>query len=207
MIGAGRSHPPLLGAHVIPTNARKKFQFNVTPSDRQLWAIGMVVVQWSSVEQMVKAFVHSFTNENDPNDPVRREFDSIRSLALRLDQWEKLTKQHIQADWLQPMLDLVNETRHLADMRDKIIHGTWSDKENAQTIAHEAHGPFSWGKPGHPFSWKLDYNGIMQVALRIDQLQHQMFQFALRAAGVGNSGADFRLGSALRRIQNAPNRP
>ncbi|MBR0735172.1 hypothetical protein JQ636_38365 [Bradyrhizobium japonicum] len=42
------------GVCMIPTNARKKFQFNVTPSDRQLWAIGMVIVQWTSIEQMVK---------------------------------------------------------------------------------------------------------------------------------------------------------
>lgn len=194
------------GALVIPTNARKKFQFNIAPSDRQLWAIGMVVVQWSSVEQMVKVFVHSFTDENESDDPVRKEFDLTRSLASRLDQWEKLTKQYVQADWLQPMLDLINETRHLADMRDKIIHGAWSDKENALTAAHEAHGPFSWGKPGHPFSWKLDYGGILKVALRIDQLQYQMFQLALKASGVGNSGADFRIGSALRRLQNLPNR-
>jgi hypothetical protein len=39
---------------MIPTNARKKFNFNVAPSDRQLWAIGMVIVQWTSIEQMVK---------------------------------------------------------------------------------------------------------------------------------------------------------
>ena len=194
----------LLGAHMIPTNARKKFRFSVTPSDRQLWAIGMVIVQWSSIEQMVKIFVHAFTNEDDPSDPVRKVFDSTRSMSIRLDQWEELAKQHIQQSWLQPMLALINESRQVQDMRDKIVHGVWSDKENAQVMSSDAHGPFSWGKPGHPFSWKLDYNGILQVALRIDRLHAEMFQFVLKASGVGNSGADFMLGTALRRIQNAP---
>jgi hypothetical protein len=192
---------------MIPTSARKKFQFNVAPSDRQLWAIGMVVVQWSAIEEMIKVFVHSFTDEDDANDLIRKVFDTTRPLVMRLDQWEALAKQHIRTEWLQPMLDLISETRQLADLRDKIIHGVWGDKENAQTILHEAHGPFSWGKPGHPFSWKLDYHSILGVALRIDRLQKSMFDFAYRASGVGNSGADFTFGSALRRIQKAPNRP
>jgi hypothetical protein len=192
---------------MIPTSARKKFQFNVAPSDRQLWAIGMVVVQWSAIEEMIKVIVHSFTDEDDANDLIRKVFDTTRPLVMRLDQWEALAKQHIRTEWLRPMLDLISETRQLADLRDKIIHGVWSDKENAQTISHEAHGPFSWGKPGHPFSWKLDYHGILGVALRIDRLQKSMFDFAHRASGVGNSGADFTFGSALRRIQKAPNRP
>ena len=41
----------------------------------------------------------------------------------------------------------------------------------------------SWGKPGHPFSWKLDYQGILSVALRIDSLHKEMLDFAFRAGG------------------------
>jgi hypothetical protein len=190
---------------MIPINARKKFSFDVAPSDRQLWAIGMVVVQWTSIEQMVKVFVHALTDENDPSDPVRRKFDSTRPMRMRLDQWEELTKQNIQPAWQRPLLDLINETRQVQDMRDKIIHGTWSDKENARDISPEAHGPFDWGKPGHSFSWKLNYLGILEVALRIDRLQREMFEFAIRANG--QPGGDFTIGVALRRIQNAPKSP
>jgi hypothetical protein len=184
---------------MIPTNARKKFNFNVAPSDRQLWAIGMVVVQWTSIEQMVKVFVHAFTDENDADDPVRTKFDSTRPMQMRLDQWEELTKQNIQPEWQNPLLDLINEVRQVQDMRDKIVHGTWSDKENAQEVSAEAHGPFSWGQPGHPFSWKLNYQGILEVALRIDRLQHEMFAFALRAQG--QASESFSIGAALRKIQ------
>jgi hypothetical protein len=192
---------------MIPTNARKRFSFNVVPSDRQLWAIGMVVVQWTSIEQMVKVFVHALTDENDANDPVRKKFDSTRPMQMRLDQWEELTKQSIQSIWQKPLLDLINQTRQVQDMRDKIVHGTWSDKENARNASEEAHGPFSWGKPGHPFTWKLNYQGILDVALRIDRLQREMFEFALKANGQEPPRGDFTIGSALRRIQNAPKLP
>jgi len=186
---------------MIPTNARKKFNFDFAPSDRQLWAIGMVVVQWTSIEQMVKAFFHSFTDENDPNDPIRKQFDSTRSMQMRLDQWAELTKQRIQPSWQSPLLDLINRARQVQDMRDKIVHGTWSDKENAQTISSEAYGPFSWGMPGHPFSWKLDYQGILAVALQIDGLQKQMLDFAFRAVGEPHRSEGVRIGVALRQIQ------
>jgi hypothetical protein len=187
---------------MILINVRKKFRSDVTPSDRQLWAIGMVVVRWTLIEQYVTAYVHSFTNGNDANDTVRRRFDSTRAMQSRLDQWEELSRKNLQAGWLRPMLDLINEVRQLLDMRDKIVHGTWSDKENATMIAPEAHGPFSWGNPGHPFSWRLDYHGILNVALRMDRLQGAMFDFVLKASGVGNSGKDFTISSALKRIQN-----
>lgn len=189
------------GACMIPTNARKKFQFNVTPSDRQLWAIGMVIVQWTSIEQTVKVFVHAFTDENDPDDPIRRKFDATRSMQLRLDLWAELTNERIQPSWRTPLHDLINKTRQIQDMRDKIVHGTWSDKENAQTVLQEAHGPFSWGKPGHAFSWKLDYQGILNVALRIDSLHKEMFDFAFRANGQTQGREWFMLGQALRKIQ------
>ena len=107
----GKIREAASGAHMIPTSARTKFKFQVTPSDRQLWAIGMVVVQWTVIEEYIKIFVHAFTDENNANDPIRQVFDSTRSLQLRLDQWEELSRQHIQAEWLSRMLKLINEIR------------------------------------------------------------------------------------------------
>lgn len=201
----GKIREAASGAHMIPTSARTKFKFQVTPSDRQLWAIGMVVVQWTVIEEYIKIFVHAFTDENNANDPIRQVFDSTRSLQLRLDQWEELSRQHIQAEWLSRMLKLINEIRQLADQRDKIVHGVWSDKQNSDQIGTEAHGPFSWGKPGHPFSWKLSYGDILGVALKMDQLQGAMFEFAFLASAVPH-GDQFTFGSALRRIQNVQDR-
>ena len=88
-------------------NSRKKFKFDVTPSDRQLWAIGMVVVRWTLIENLVKAFVHVFTDEDDADDPVRKAFDATRSMQLRLDRWQELSRQHLQTEWVPRMLSLI----------------------------------------------------------------------------------------------------
>jgi hypothetical protein len=161
----------------------------------------MVSVQWTLIEQMVKVYVHSLTDESDPDDQIRKQFDSTRSMQMRLDQWEDLTKKHIQISWQNPLLDIINEIRQVQDMRDKVIHGAWSGKEGgSEPSIDEAHGPFSWGGPGHPFSWKLDYHGVLKVALRIDDLHRKMFQFAFSAAGQSGLSEGFTIGSALRRI-------
>ena len=151
--------------------ARKKFRMDVAPSDRQLWAIGMVCVQWSSIESLVKVFVHALTDVDDPDDPDRKRFDATRAMATRLDQWQELTAERVQPPWAAQLLALINETRQLQDLRDKIIHGAWSDKENSNLPpSGEAHGAFSWGRPGKPFSWKLTYGEIVAVAQRMDAL-------------------------------------
>jgi len=161
----------------------------------------MVIVQWTSIEQMVKVFAHAFTDEDDPNDAVRKKFDATKPMQARLDQLAELTKQLILPSWQPPLLDLINKTRQVQDMRDKIVHGTWSNKENAQEISTEAHGPFSWGNLSHPFSWRLDYQGILGVALRIDSLHKEMLDFAFRAGGQSKPTEGFRVGQALRQIQ------
>lgn len=184
---------------MIPNNARKKFRFNPAPSDRQLWAIGVVVVQWAAIEEMVKVFVHSFTDKKNPNDPLRKQFDAIRPMQKRIDVWEDLSKVGLKPEWVRSMLEIINETRNIQDLRDKIVHGTWGDKKTVEQGA-DTHGPFSLGKPGHPFDWKLDYGGILNVAVRIDHLHARMFDLALTANGEGQV-PQFRFGDALRRIQ------
>jgi len=110
--------------------SRKKFRSKVVPSDRQLWAIGMVAVQWSAVEAMSKIYVQGLTDENEP---ARLEFEKTWSSGPRLDQWERLAQERVQPPWKGPLLKLINEVRQAQELRDKIIHGTWGDEQNAQS--------------------------------------------------------------------------
>jgi hypothetical protein len=188
-------------------NARKKFKRNVAPSDEQLWAIGMVCVLWSYVEQLVTAFVHGMTDQDDPHDPDRARFDTTRAMMARLEQWKQLTAERMEARWRDRLLPLINETRQLADLRDKIVHGTWSDKENSSTPpTGEAHGAFSWGRPGKPFTWRLTYDDIVRIALRIDAHHSNLFSFCADAAGIEPGQPNFTVGNAVRRVSRVPKR-
>jgi hypothetical protein len=184
---------------MLTTSARKKFKFQVEPSDRQLWAIGMVAVTWTAIEFMVTTQVHALT---DTGSAERKAFDSTRSMDLRLDQWDELVRQKIIEPWQNTLRGLVNEARHVKDMRDKIIHGMWGGKQNDPKLPDsgtEAHGAFRFGKPHAPFSWQLNYGDILKVALRIDTLQLNLFEFCFEAAEV-KPGETFVFSDALKRI-------
>ena len=43
----------------MSATARKKLRFQITPSDGQLWAIGMVAVQWTAIESFITVFAHA----------------------------------------------------------------------------------------------------------------------------------------------------
>lgn len=187
--------------------ARQKFRFQVTPSDRQLWAIGMVAVQWGAIEQFVKVFVHGLTNPDDAKDPARKLFDSTRPMHMRLSQWTTLTTERMNAPWRERLLPLINETRQVQDLRDKIMHGAWDDNERSGPFdPRDAHGVFSWGQPRSPFSWKLTYGDILKVALRMEQLQVNLIAFCVDA-GDKSLGQNPNCGDALRRISNIPSLP
>jgi hypothetical protein len=153
-------------------SARKKFNFQVAPSNRQLWAIGMVAVQWSSIEQWMTVMVNGLT-QNDQD--TRKQYNSTWSFSARIDIWEHLADTKIIEPWRQMMLALVNEVRQVQDMRDKIIHASWGGEKGENPYQNQADKAFNWSKPHHPFNWKLDYGSILKVALRIDQLHLRFF--------------------------------
>jgi len=177
-------------------NARKKFRFQVQPSDRQLWAIGMVAVQWTGIEFMLTSCAQGLTDDGEPE---RTKLDSTRAMDARLDQFEELVKKRVLPDWQKRLLELTNEARQVKELRDKIVHGMWGSKQNSSAEETDAHGAFRWGKPQVPFNWKLDYGSILKVALRIDGLQYQLMSFSFDANG-GDKGQGVLLGGSLKKI-------
>lgn len=190
---------------MLTDTARKKFRFQIAPSDRQLWAIGMVVVQWSSVETMITIYAHAFTGEKSP---AREQFDRTRALDVRIDQLEDLAKQNTLPQWRERVLGIINEARQVKELRDKIVHGMWGGKENISANDMGAHGPFKFARPNKPnsaFSWKLNYGDILKVAVRIDAVHFAMTDLCFSAHGPIPPGQGVILSDALKRIQHKPN--
>jgi hypothetical protein len=187
---------------MLTDTARKRFKFQVAPSDRQLWAIGMVAVQWTTVETYITIFGHALTESDTPE---RQIFDQTRAMSIRLDQVEALGQQKLLPEWQGRFFALINEARQVQELRDKIIHGMWGGKENSSLETTEAHGPSKFGKPNVAFSWKLNYGDILKVARRIDELQYQLIDYCFKANGPLPEGQGVMLSDALLRIQRKPN--
>lgn len=146
--------------------SKDKFKFQVAPSDRQLWAIGLVVVTWTHIEQLIQVVAHSLTTETSPE---RIEFNQTRAFKLRLDQVKAIIEAELRPPYRETFLNLVAETRITQDLRDKIVHNSWG---GGGTDGSDARGVFNWSKPRPAFDWKLDFGGIKAVAVRIDALAY-----------------------------------
>lgn len=144
--------------------SRAKFKFQIVPSDRQLWAIGLVVVSWTLIEQTMQMIAYGLSAENSEE---RNQFDQNRAFKKRLDLLEDMIKAEMRSPYREAFLALLAETRNAQDLRDKIVHNTWGGDGHQ---GGDARGVFNWSKPNPIFDWKLDFGGIKAVATRIDQL-------------------------------------
>ena len=172
---------------------RRDLPFDVVPTDRQLWAIGLVVTQWSSLELMIQILGHALTEKDSPE---RTEFDSSLRFKRRLRQLRILVETRIMEPWNSEILHVLTEIGSIQNERDKIVHHSFGQSENQLETPNRV--TLDDYRPGRVnYGWKLDYNTIRNVAIKIADLNQKLFEIPLRAAGRPKS---FLLGDALRRI-------
>ncbi len=193
----GSSRSGLDGFAMFPS--RKKFRYQVAPSDRQLWAIGMVVVQWSNLETLLSLTVQPLC-ANDT--AVALEFSSTRAFKLRMDLFETLVERKIRDPERTDLLSIILAVKNLQQQRDRIVHGNWGSEEGAPIDNPSATGAFKWAVPSKPFEWKLDFGRIVKVARDIDEVHARLFSFLVQAAG---NPPQFLVSDALKRISKTPN--
>ena len=183
--------------------ARKKFRFQIAPSDRQLWAIGMVAVQWSQLEMWMTVFVNGLTEDDLP---ARDQFTQTIAFKTRHRQFRALVEGKTLEPYRTSLLAIIDRIAETQQMRDRIIHGTWGSGEAAPNnpLESSATHVFSWQqKPRAPFEWKLTYGQIVETALRIDEIVSAMFEFLLNTAG---RPQHFSTAETLQQIQRKPDR-
>jgi nucleoside-diphosphate-sugar epimerase len=171
--------------------SRKKFQVNVVPSDRQLWAIGLITVQWSHLEMLIKVYMHALAT-----DDARKQFDVTLNTKVRLRQLRDVVTERVTQPYQGEILSLIDRITGMQQERDRVIHGTWAD-EGVGTPERT----FDYGKPRKPFEWKLTYGELVEIALKIDALNVQLLDYAFK---LRTQDDDFTLGDALRRTLHKP---
>jgi hypothetical protein len=153
--------------------SRKKFQTQDLPSDPQLWAIGVIVVRWSSIESLTAAFILGLTDDETPE---RTTFETTWSWSARLEQLVGLATERLMQPWQNRILEILAEVRSVQDLRDKIVHSQWGGPQNKDFVGPDAQ-LFNWTKPQPTFSWNLSFGELMRIAYRIDNLQMAIFNF------------------------------
>jgi hypothetical protein len=185
--------------------ARKKFRFRMPISNRQLRAIGMVAVQWSLLEGHIKGLAHGLYGDDGTG---RAEFDQMVVFKLRHRMMRDLIDRKIMEPFRTDLLGIVDSMGSLAGERDKIIHGTWSSTQppppdaDAPPPSLEATHVFGTAKPKRAFDWALNYERILDTALKIDAVSFDLMNYLAHVAGKPNQ---FLMSDALRRILRKPN--
>jgi hypothetical protein len=91
-----------------------RFSYNPAIPDRQLWAIGMVAVQWSMTEMLVEQQIHIFINGNPD---LLEQYKRIRNFRATLDFFQ--TRIELKA--AEPLRShasvLVGRIRNLSSQR------------------------------------------------------------------------------------------
>ena len=92
------------------SNWRKKFRFQVTPSDAQLMAIGLVAVQWSILESYIKAIAHGLFQD----DAAREKFDQTLVFRHRLRIVRDLIAERVMAPFSEDLIAIIDRIGALA---------------------------------------------------------------------------------------------
>lgn len=103
---------------MIVTNARRKFRLDPMLTDRQLWALGMIICQWSTLEQIVDQHARAFF-EGD----ALSEYDKTRSFSARRKIWISMIKAKIAEPHRAGYLEFIATVADLQSQRDNYAHG------------------------------------------------------------------------------------
>lgn len=147
---------------------RKQFQFVTQASDRQLWAIGMVVVQWSNFEQYVLMTARTLLEHA----PERLSaFNNDRRMERRLDMLADAIGEEVAEPYRGRLQKLLIVARQLKQERDKFAHNAWGyDGEAGDAAPEEANSNFDWSGDRKATTWKLDFGRIKETAVNLDKL-------------------------------------
>jgi hypothetical protein len=90
--------------------------------DRQLWAIGMVVVQWGMTETLIDQEIRVLIADDLE---LQGQYQRIRNFQPVVDFFQDLVERQLTEPLRAKALELITRVRNLSSQRDEIIHRLW----------------------------------------------------------------------------------
>jgi len=179
--------------------SREPFPYNPAVTDRQLWAVGMIVVQWSMTEFIIDNHIRKLI-ANDQQ--LTEQLNAARRFQQMADLWESQIKINVQESLRAEALELVRRARDLNSQRDEVIHRAWGGGIQGGSWAtenYETTDPAILRKTGDKFKtksedaratlhWRLTFNRLRQMAREMAALNAAMLQAFLHDSAPSLSG-------------------
>jgi hypothetical protein len=161
--------------------SRHNFVYKPGMPDRQLWALGMVMVQWGMTEFLVDLQIHKFMGDN-PN--LNSKFKRLRNFKQTTEFFQELVDLRLNGVKRQHATSLITRIKNLSSQRDEIVHRMWGGgmqgtgpgdpDTDAQLSIKVGEKPSGKHPALRTIRWRLDFAGLRKIALAMAELNRDM---------------------------------
>lgn len=178
--------PPILENEPLWFPSRMRFDFNPAVPDRQLWAIGMVVVQWGMLESLIDKEIRNFI---EGDDALLDQYNNLRNLRDTLDLFQRQIELKSQEPLRSNAAFFVGRIRNIASQRNEIMHRLWGGgmpndswnrssgpERDAALLRQDGEKPRKTKSQDAraTIHWALTFNGIRKIATDIATLNRDI---------------------------------
>lgn len=178
----------------FPFRTRDRYPYDPGVSDRQLWAIGMIVVQWSATESFIESNTRNLIRGDDA---AIDQYERLKGFKNALAFW----KSQLEARGKEPsktqLLNLFPRIQMLSSQRDHVVHKLWGGGMEQQSPNSEGHEttdagmlldqgtPIKGKGPLIPFAWHADFQRLRKMAGEMAALNRDLLLVTIIGFGSG----------------------
>jgi hypothetical protein len=166
--------------------SRNGFPYNPGVPDRQLWAIGMIVVQWSMTEFIIDQQIRQLIGDDEE---LIGQYAKRRNFQQRIDLWQSQIETKLQDPHRSKALSYISRIQNLNSQRDEVIHrawgggmqsGSWNAENYPTTDATLLRKPTDKFKTKSAdaratLKWRLMFSGLRKIARDMATLNRDLF--------------------------------
>jgi hypothetical protein len=163
--------------------SRNRLTYDPGIPDRQLWAIGMVIVQWSMTEYFIEMNTRHLIGDDQG---VIEEYKKVRNFQQGLAFWKTQLELKSQDPFRTHLLNLIPRIQALSSQRDDVAHRLWGGGLEGASRRAEGLPTTDAGlmpNPGEkskategliPFTWRADFQRLRRMATEISELNRDL---------------------------------
>jgi hypothetical protein len=163
--------------------SRHSFPFDPGIPNKQLWAIGMIVTQWSALEWLIDTDMNSLIANDEA---LKAEYKKLRNFQQTLAFWQTIVETRAPEPSRSVVLAMIPRIKDLSGQRDVVVHSLWGGGAEGESPAMEGlettdaaimpnPGTPIKGKPGNiPPRWRATFIRLRQLAREIATLNRDL---------------------------------
>ncbi len=184
--------------------SRNRYPMSPAVPDRQLWAIGMIVVQWSMTEWTIDVQTRKLISDDKVD---LAQYTALRSFQQRLAFWRTQIELKHAEPLRSHLLAFIPAVQALNSQRDEVVHRLWGGGMEGDSWAAGGLETSDGGmlpKPGTPikskgphipYSWNADFQRLRRMATEMANLNRDLLE--LTALGLSPPHGDVDAGGQI----------